>query len=397
MSVRPNLSRIAAVACGAVLALSLVGCGGSSASSGGGTTSGESIKVGAILSLTGTYAALGTSEKNALDLEVKRINDEGGIDGRTIDLIIEDDATDEAKAVAAASKLINQDEVVAILGATGTGQSMAIRSEIDRAGIPQISMAGGTAITASFDPLVFQTPWSNSLVVPFVLKKIVADGHTKVALLSDSGGYGKDGRAVILAEAPKNGITIVSDQTFNAGDTDFSAQLTKIKSSGADAVLLWTAGKEGASIVKASADLGVSQPWYGGSGQAKVEFAQGAGPAADGFIFGTGKSLVPANWGTDSEQYKIVNGFATRYKAAYDQDPDIFAGHAFDALNILSSALKSSGADVDAAGLRDAIEATSKLGGFGGVFTFSANDHNGLTADDLSLYVIKSGAWEPLQ
>lgn len=396
MSVRSKLVRICAAACIAVVALSLSGCGGaSSATDSGGTK--ESIKVGAILSLTGTYAALGTSEKNALDLEIKRINDAGGSEGRQLELIIEDDATDEAKAVAAASKLITQDEVVAILGATGTGQSMAIRSEVDRAGIPQISMAGGTAITAKFDPLVFQTPWSNSLVVPFVLEKVVADGHTKVALLSDSGGYGKDGRAVILAEAPKMGVTIVSDQTFNPGDTDFSAQLTKLKGSGADAVLLWTAGKEGASIVKSAGALGVKQPWYGGSGQAKVEFANGAGPAAEGFIFGTGKSLVPTNWGADTEEYKVVNGFATRYKAAYGQDPDIFAGHAFDALNILSAALTRSKGDTGPEALRNQVEATSKLPGFGGIYTFSATDHNGLTAEDLSLYKITGGVWEPLQ
>ena len=382
------------------LAVTVAGCtrtGTTSSATSGSGTGAVPIKVGAILSLTGTYAALGSSEKNALELEVKRINDAGGVAGRKLELIIEDDSTDEAKAVAAASKLINQDEVVALLGATGTGQSMAVRSEVDRAGIPQISMAGGTVVTATFDPLVFQTPWSNSLVVPFVLQKMKTDGKTKIAVLSDSGGYGKDGRAVIRANAPKLSIDIVSDQTFNSGDTDFSAQLTKIKSSGADAVLLWTAGKEGASIVKSATDLGVKAPRYGGSGQAKVEFGQGAGAASDGFIFGTGRSLVPTNWGSDTEEYKVVSGFATRYKAAYGQDPDIFAGHAFDALNILTTALKSAGSDASPSALRDAIESTSKLAGFGGIFTFSATDHNGLTAEDLALYKVENGVWAPLQ
>ena len=176
---------------------------------------GEPVKVGAILSLTGTYAALGASEKKALDLEVERINAAGGVDGRPIEVIIEDDATDEAKAVAAASKLIEQDEVIAILGATGTGQSMAIRGEIQRAGIPQISMAGGTVVTGEFDPAVFQTPWSNTLVVPFVLGAIKDAGVSKIAVLSDTGGYGKDGLAVIEAEAPKAGLEIVASETFN--------------------------------------------------------------------------------------------------------------------------------------------------------------------------------------
>jgi branched-chain amino acid transport system substrate-binding protein len=264
-------------------------------------------------------------------LEVKRINDAGGVGGKKIDLVIVDDGTDEAKAVAKATELIERDKVVAILGATGTGQSIAIRNELKRSGVPEISMAGGNAITGTFDSLVFQTLWSNSIVVPGILKKVAADGHTKIAVLSDSSGYGKDGLAIIQQEAAKAGLTIAVSKTFNPGDTDFSAQLALVKNSGADAVLLWTAGKEGASIVKAGAGMGITLPWYGGSGQAKVEFPQGAGDAANSFVFCTGKSLIPANWGKDSEEYKVVNGFAERYKAAYGQDPDIFAGHAFDA------------------------------------------------------------------
>ncbi len=397
MNGRHAWKRVALVVFAALLAVSAVACGGTDSTGGGGESTADAYKVGAILSLTGTYAALGTAEKNALELEVKRINDAGGINGKQIELLIEDDGTDEAKAVAAASKLIGQDGVIAILGATGTGQTMASRTEVDRAGIPQISMAGGTAVTSNFDKLVFQTPWSNTLVVPFVLQKVAADGHKKIAVLSDSGGYGKDGLAVIQSAAGGAGLEIVSDQTFNPGDTDFSAQLTKIKSSGADAVVLWTAGKEGASIVKSAGDLGVKLPMYGGSGQAKTEFVEGAGPAGEGFIFGTGKSLVPANWGEGTPEFEVVNGFAERYQAAYGSSPDIFAGHAFDAINILADALTRAGGDASSEALTAAIEGTKDLVGFGGSFTFSPTDHNGLSADDLSLYKVTAGAWEPIQ
>ncbi len=363
------------------------------AASEAGQQAAEAIKLGAVLSLTGTYAGLGESEKNAIDLEVKRINDAGGIGGKKIEVIIEDDETDEAKAVAAATKLIDQDGVAAIIGATGTGQTMAMRSELQRAGIPQISMAGGTAVTAQFDPLVFQTPWSNTIVVPYVLDAIKADGHSKIALISDSGGYGKDGRDVILAEAKKKGLEIVSDQTFNAGDSDMTAQLTKIKGSDADALLMWAAGKEASTVVKNAKDLGLEMPLYGGSGQARKEFAEGAGEAAEGFVFGTGKSLIPSNWGEGTPQYAAVSDFAKRYEDAYGEAPDIFAGHAFDAVSIAADALDRTGGDADPAKLRDAIEQTKELPGFGGAFTFSATDHNGLTAEDLALYRIENGDW----
>ncbi len=374
------------------LTVSAVGCSAQSGSSG----SSDTIKVGAILSLTGPYAALGTAEKNSLELEQKRINDAGGIGGKKLEIVIADDGTDEAKAVAAATKLIEQDKVVAILGATGTGQSMATRTVIDRSGVPMISMAGGNAITGKFDPLVFQTPWPNSIVVPFVLKKIAADGHKKIAVISDNSGYGKDGHAIIVQSAPTAGLSVVADQQFKPGDTDFAAQITTAKNSGADAILLWTAGKEGAALVKQAGELGVTLPMYGGSGQAKAEFPTGAGAAANGFVFGTGKSLVPSNWGAGTPEAKLVEDFAQRYKAAYGTAPDIFAGHAFDAVSILADSAKRA-SDLSPAKLRDAIEQTTGLVGFAGAFTFSPTDHNGLTESDLSLYKIENGTWVPVK
>ncbi|MEZ5126060.1 MAG: ABC transporter substrate-binding protein [Thermoleophilia bacterium] len=377
----------------AVIPIGLAACGDSTSPSTSSSTEAGSYKIGAVLSLTGTYAALGEAEKNAIELEVARINDAGGINGRQLEVIIEDDATDEAKAVAAAAKLIEQEEVVALIGASGTGQTMAMRGDVDRAGLAQISLAGGTVVTSEFDSFVFQTPWSNTIVVPFVLDAMKTAGHSKIAVISDTGGYGKDGLAVIEADVADFDMTIVANETFNPGDSDVTAQLTKIKKSGADAVLLWTAGKEGAITLKNAADLGLEAPFFGGSGQARTEFIEGAGDAAEGFVFGTGKSLVPANWGEDSEQFAVVTDFATRYTEKYGEAPDIFAGHAFDAMTLLSDALTRAGADADAAAIRDALEATDGVVGFGGTFTFSATDHNGLTADDLALYEITNGAW----
>ena len=187
------------------LAVSLAACGDEG--DGGDGASGEPIKIGAIVSLTGPYAGLGEPEKNTLEMEVKRINDAGGVNDRPIEVIIEDDATDDAKAVAAASKLIEQDEVVAIIGATGTGATMAVRGDVQRASIPQVSMAGGTVIANPVDPLVFQTPWSNTIVVPFTFDYIKAEGFTKIGLITDTGGFGADGKAVIEKMAPDLGVT----------------------------------------------------------------------------------------------------------------------------------------------------------------------------------------------
>jgi branched-chain amino acid transport system substrate-binding protein len=386
---------VLAAAMAAALAIMIAGCGEDTTETGG--SEAEPIKIGAIVSLTGTYAGLGEPEKNVIEMEVKRINDAGGVNGRPIEVIIEDDATDEAKAVAAASKLIEQDEVVALIGATGTGQTMAPRGDVQRAGIPQVSMAGGTVITSPVDPLVFATPWSNLIVVPFTLDYLTAQGITKIGLIYDSGGFGKDGQAVIAEAAPGKGVEIVSDQSFNPGDTDMSAQLTKIKNSDAQAVVMWTAGKEAAIVAKNMQDLGMELPLYGSHGIARREFIDGAGDAAEGVRFAAGKILLPEAYGEGTEEFTVATDFIERYTAAYGDEPNTFAGHAYDALYLIVEAAKRIDGDLTPEALRGEIEATAGFVGIGGTFTFSTDDHNGMTEDDLTMYEISGGDWTQAQ
>ena len=370
------------------LAIFLAACGSSDT-----TAADEPIAIGAIVSETGTYAGLGEPEKNVLEMEVKRINEAGGINGRQVELIIEDDATDDSKAVAAASKLIEQDNVVAIIGSTGTGATMAVRGDVQRAKLPQVSMAGGTVVTNPVDPLVFATPWSNTIVVPFTLDYLKKQGVTKIALISDSGGFGKDGQAVIAAEAPRAGIEIVADESFNPGDTDMSAQLTKMKNSDAEAIVIWTAGSEAALIAKNAKDLAIDLPIYGSHGIARKEFITGAGDSANGVKFAAGKVLMPEAYGEGTDAYVTATDFIDRYTKAYGAAPSTFAGHAYDALYLITEALKRIDGDLTPEALRNEIEKTSGFTGIGGTFTFSAEDHNGLSASDLTMYEISNGEW----
>ncbi len=382
-----------------VIALAVVPLAGCSSTDGGESTDNgtdeakEPYRIGAVLSMTGTYAGLGEPEKNALEMEVARINEDGGVNGHPIEIIYEDDATDADTAVAATSRLIDKEGVLAIIGATGTGGTMAMRGEINRAGIPQISPAGGTVITGDFDPLVFQTPWSNSLVVPYTLDYIAEQGISKIGIIADSGGFGADGLAVLEANLADAGLEAVATEAFNAGDTDMSAQLTKIQGAGAEAVVMWTAGKEASIIATNMKDLGMTIPLYGSHGNARVEFIEGAGAAAEGFRFAAGKILIPEAYGDTTEAYQVALDFIDRYSAEYGKAPDTFAGHAYDALHITVNAMSTLDEDFTAAELRDAIEATTGFVGIGGTFTYGADDHNGMTADDLVMYEVKDGTW----
>lgn len=390
-----RLGSVVALLTAAALLVSCAAPAGTTTDAGG--TSKAPIKVGAVLSLTGSYAGLGAPERNTLEMEVAAINAAGGVNGSPIELYIEDDATDPAKAQAAAARLIEQKKVVALIGATGTGQTMSMRADVDRAGIPQVSIAGGTVITATFDKLVFQTPWSNSLVVPFTLERLQRDGITEIALIADSGGFGKDGVDVIKKAVGDYGITVVSEQAFNVGDTDMTSQLTKIKGSGAQAVVMWNAGKEAATVASNMKQLGMTMPLVGSHGNARTEFITGAAEAAQGFTFAAGKVLAPEQYGTGTPEYAVVKGFVDRYTAKYQSAPDTFAGHAYDAIHIIAEAAGRVDGDVTPAALRDAIEATKGFIGVGGTFSFSQADHNGLKSSDLVTYEIDGGKWTVLE
>ncbi len=382
-----------AIAMATVLCVAGLTLGGCSDESGSDSSGLEPYKIGVVVSLTGSYSGLGVPEKRAIELEAEMLNEAGGINGRMVELFFEDDATDAAKAAAAATSLIEREDVIAIIGATGTGQTMAMRTDIDRAAVPQVSMAGGSVVTADFDELVFQTPWPNRVVVPFTLKALAAKGITRIALISDSGGYGADGHDVVLASASAAGVEIVADETFNLGDTDMTAQLTKMRSQSPDAVLMWTAGSEAAIVAKNMQQLGLDVPLVGSPGNGRVEFLDGAGSAADGFSFAAGKILLPEAYGEGSEAFTVATEFIDRYTERYGTAPDIFAGHAYDAFLIIADALGRVDGDVTPAALRDAIEATDGLIGVGGTFSYSADDHNGLSETDLVMYRVDGGQW----
>ncbi|MDO8881146.1 MAG: ABC transporter substrate-binding protein, partial [Coriobacteriia bacterium] len=360
-----------------VLALVSAPLGGCTATSDGDETpadAGDEPKepyvVGAVLSLTGAQSGLGGPEKNAIDMEVARINEEGGINGHPLEVIIEDDASDVDQAIARTTKLIEQDGVVAIIGSTGTGQSMAMRDVIDAAGIPQVSLAGSLVITKDFDPLVFQTPWSNALVVDTTLEYLKAEGHTKIGLITEDTGFGKDGQALVNETAADYGLEVVSDQVFKPADTDMTGQLTVIKGAGADVVLMWSSVAASSIVPKNMAQLGLDIPLVGSHGIARQEFVDSAADAAEGVVMFAGKILAPEAYGVGSESYEAATAFIDRYTETYGEAPtNTFAGHAYDGLYLVVEALKRLDEGFTSADLRDEIEKTSGFAGIGGVFT----------------------------
>lgn len=358
----------------------------------------EPYVIGAVLSLTGAQSGLGQPEANVIKMEVERVNAAGGIDGHPLEVIIEDDASNVDQAIAATTKLIEQDEVLAIIGSTGTGQTMAMRAEIDAAQIPQISLAGSLVITREFDPLVFQTPWSNELVVAKALEHLEAQGLKKVGLITEDTGFGKDGRELVNANAADYGLEVVADEVFKPTDTDMTGQLTVIKSARADVVLMWSSVAASSIVPKNMQQLGVDMPLVGSHGIARQEFIANAGDSAEGTVIFAGKVLSPEAYGRGTPSYEAATSFIERYTETYGEAPsNTFAGHAYDGLYLVVEALRRLDEGFTPLDLRDEIEATEEFIGIGGVFTFSETDHNGMTAEDLVAYRVVDGKWQLLK
>ncbi len=233
--------------------------------------------------------------------------------------------------------------------------------------------------------------------MPFTLDYLKSQGITKIGLITDSGGFGKDGQAVFAAAAPEAGVEIVADETLNPGDTDMTAQLTKIKNSDAQAVVMWTAGAEAAIIAKNAKDLGIDLPIYGSHGIARQEFIDGAGDAAEGVKLAAGKVLDPTLYGEDSEAATVANAFIADYEQAYGEKPGMFPGYAYDALYLVVEAAKRVEGDLTPEALLEQIQATTGWVGIDGTYNMTAEDHNGLSAEDLQMYEISGGKFTPAQ
>jgi branched-chain amino acid transport system substrate-binding protein len=352
----------------------------------------ETYKVGALFAVTGFNSPLGTPEKETAQMLADQINAKGGVNGKKLELIVYDTESDETKAVTLGKRLIEQDKVLAIIGPSSTGESLALVDTVQKAQIPLVSVAASARITDPKNNWVFKTPQSDSLVVAELFDYLKGKGLTKVALLSASGGFGTTGKAALEGAAPQAGIQIVTMETFGDQDTDMSVQLTKIKGSGAQALVVWGTNPGPALIAKTAKQLNLGMPIFNSHGIANKKFIELAGDAADGIIFPAGKLLVASELPDSDPQKSLLVDYAREFQAKFGKPADTFGGHAADALNLVVKALEKAGADK--AKIRDELENTRGFVGIGGEFNMSPQDRNGLGRGALAMIKIVNGEWK---
>ncbi|WP_434515269.1 ABC transporter substrate-binding protein [Dechloromonas sp. ARDL1] len=357
----------------------------------------DPIKVGSVLSVTGPAAFLGDPELKTLQQYVDEINKKGGVLGRQLQLVHYDDGSDANKANGFAKRLIDDDKVDVIVGGTTTGATMSMVPLVEKAGVPFISLAGAVVIIEPVKKFVFKTPHTDRMAAEKVFEDMKKRGISKVALLSETSGFGQSGKKETEGVAAKYGITLVASETYGPKDTDMSPQLTKIKSTpGVQAVFIFGLGQGPAIATKNYKQLGVTLPLYHAHGVASEEFIKLAGPAAEGVRLPAAALLVADKLPANDPQKKVAVDYTKAFQDKWKTDVSTFGGHAYDGLMIVVDAIKRANS-TDKAKVRDAIEATKGYVGTGGVVNMSATDHMGLDLSAFRMLEIKNGDWSLAQ
>ncbi len=368
------------------------------------------IPVGAVFSVTGAASFLGEPERNTAKMIEEWVNAAGGIQGHPLKVLVEDTKSDESQAVLAVRKLLEKDKVIAIVGPSTTGESMAVVPIMEKAKTPLISCAAALSIVTPKDELdrilaaktfempkkqykwIFKTPQTDTSAVETIYDHMKKKGISKVAIITVTVGFGDFGRKELKRVAPAYGITIVADELYGPKDSDMTAQLTKIKGTDAQAVVNWSVGPPQVIVTKNWHQLDMKIPLYQSHGFGSKRNIELAGGAAEGVLCPLGRLVVAEKIKEDHLQKPVIMKYKTEYEKRFKTDVSTFGGHAYDALYMVADALKAMGPHKSK--IRDYLETKiKKWPGTGGIFNMSSEDHTGLKKDAFEMIMVKHGDW----
>jgi len=311
----------------------------------------DTVKIGVFGPLTGDAAAMGQSEKDAVELAVKDKNAAGGLLGEQVEIIYADDAGKPEEAVNAVKRLVSRDGVLIAIGSISSPASLAASQVTRQAEVPQI-VVGGTAqrITILGNKWVFRSPVPDTRLVAdlvdFIHEKF--PNYRKFAFLYVNDDFGRGGFDAFKKAGEKYGYEIVADERYTRGDIDFTAQLNRIKASGADAMVDWSRYTEGALIAKQFVQIGLSLPRFASDGVATPKFIELGGSAVNGVYFTTHFSPATVT------ELPAATAFIDKFRTAYGRLPDSYASEAYDAITMAMMAIAKSGGK-DRTAVRDAL------------------------------------------
>jgi branched-chain amino acid transport system substrate-binding protein len=327
---------------------------------------GDQVRVGVFMSLTGTTANFGISSVNGIKLAAEEVNAAGGINGKQIELLVQDDRSDAQEAATIVTKFVTQDQVHAILGEVASSRSIAAAPIAQNAKIPMLTPSSTNPEVTKKGDFIFRScfidPVQGAAIAQFAAKSLNA--KTAAIMVDRKNDYSTGLEAVITDTFTKLGGRMVATQSYQEGDQDFNAQLTSLKGANPEVIFVPGYYNDVGLIAKQARDKGITVPLIGGDGWDSTQLYAIGGSALNGSYFTNHYSP----YDTDPKVQKFVND----YKAKYGSIPDALAATAYDAAHIMFDAIKRS-KSLDGPDIRDALAATKDYPGVTGTVTFNQN------------------------
>jgi len=364
--------KIASLALVLLLALAIVaaGCGGQSgAPDNKAQAKKEPIKFGVIGPYTGPNAKPGQSMKQGVQLAVDEINKAGGVNGRMLEPLFEDDASVPAQSVSATEKLITKDGVAFLIGTFNSATTLADMKIIERDKVPMlVPIAVASEITESGNKWVFRNAATNPMQAEQLMNYIYKNTkQRKFAVIHENTDYGRGLMEAVKAYVDKHGGEMIAE-SYKIGDTDFYAQLTKIKNYQPDGIIICGNLSEGSQITRQIKELGIKSQLYGFGGLSSFDYNQIAG--------GSNEGLICTSYFESSSPNPLAQAFIKAYKAKYNVEPDMFAAAIYEAVYIAKDVMAKLPETKDIAAfraaLRDGLAQVKNLPGVQGPTTFDA-------------------------
>lgn len=348
------------------------------------------LKIGLLLSLSGPAAPFGIPERDAVKALADGVNAEGGVNGRKVELVTYDDATNPTEAARGMRQLTQQDGVVAVIGSTIGSGTLAAAPIAAAASVPVLAPNGTDAVVAKdkdYFPWVFRTLPADAVMGTNLVERALDGGANKVGLFYQEDAYGKSMHDIVLAMAAEKGFELVAAVSAPLSATDLAPQATRLRNAGPDVVLVQASAPAlGAAFVRAAAQVGLKSPIWAQGALGQKSFLDAAGPAAEGVHI-----TLLANWGDPTPELVEFARILTDAGTPPQGFGEIIAANAFHA--IVAAAQKIEG-DVDGKALRDALETVCEMRTFTAGFTcYTPDDHDGWNGDALHTAVVRNGAF----
>ncbi|HEV8187074.1 MAG TPA: ABC transporter substrate-binding protein [Pyrinomonadaceae bacterium] len=324
------------------------------------------VRIGVFMSTTGSTANFGISSVNGIKMAADEINAAGGINGKQVELLVQDDRSDASEAATIVTKFVTQDMVHAVIGEVASSRSIAAAPIAQNAKIPMLTPSSTNPEVTKKGDFIFRScfidPYQGAAIAQFAAKTLGA--KTAAIMVDRKNDYSTGLEKVINETFTRFGGKIVATQSYQEGDQDFNAQLTSLK--GANPEVLFVPGyyNDVGLIAKQARDKGITVPLIGGDGWDSEQLYKIGGTALNGSYFTNHYSPFD----TDPRVVKFVND----YKQRYNSTPDALAATAYDAANIMFDAIKRS-KSLSGPDIRDALAATNAFPGVTGTVTFNQN------------------------